>query len=70
MCDELLSSPLMLLRIFTMENSIHLVTLQKGIDDPQMATDLMSHGVEEVTSQYFQPSPVKKGMDGDKPSHH
>ena len=47
---------------------IHLgYTSGKGIDDPQMATDLISHGVEEVTFTVFSTNPhLRKEWMGDK----
>jgi len=47
---------------------IHLgYTSGKGIDDPQMATDLLSHGVEEVTFTVFSTNPeLRKTWMGDK----
>jgi methanogenesis marker radical SAM protein len=47
---------------------IHLgYTSGKGIDDPQMANDLMSHGVEEVTFTVFSTNPqLRKEWMGDK----
>lgn len=42
-------------------------TSGKGIDDPQMATDLISHGVEEVTFTVFSTNPqLRKEWMGDK----
>ena len=47
---------------------IHLgYTSGKGIDDPQMATELMSNGVEEVTYTVFSTNPqLRKEWMGDK----
>ncbi len=47
---------------------IHLgYTSGKGIDDPQMANELMSHGVEEVTFTVFSTNPeLRKSWMGDK----
>jgi len=50
------------------EIPIHLgYTSGKGIDDPQMATDILSHGVDEVTFTVFSTNPeLRKIWMGDK----